>query len=252
MILQSKFHDYYDAVLKQAGRDPDVVFNRLQPEHPLPLPKDFEFPNWTTWGNRLHRGLNHPDDNYEIGAILFCGKMHPYLKHQGVWKGPVPESEPTYTFDIDAIDELMHKIYADKHPHSKWTRRNATSKWADQWSVWGRVLKPLHAAIERDYTELHREHNTPILAIYPDGWESGLPLFLHINPKLADFGFQRVVDPYQAYQQVYGFLSGVMARPEKEPRPTTDKQKVAAHGFDVVTSFRNDTHPRKGRKQSCV
>lgn len=56
-------------------------------------------------------------------------------------------------------------------------------------------------------------------------------------PCLNDFGFTTVIPPDEMYQKIYSFLSWLKDNPIK-PNNQTDKDKVQAHGFDKVTSFR--------------
>ena len=59
-----------------------------------------------------------------------------------------------------------------------------------------------------------------------------------VDPCLADFNFQRVVDPYTAFQEISMFVGGVLADTRDPPSPMTDKEKVVSHGLDPVYGFR--------------
>lgn len=58
-----------------------------------------------------------------------------------------------------------------------------------------------------------------------------------LNPLLKTFQFQKVLDPYVAYQEIELWVSN-LANNEVKPSPQTDKEKILTHGFDLKTSFR--------------
>lgn len=56
-------------------------------------------------------------------------------------------------------------------------------------------------------------------------------------PILAEFGFASIVPAEEMYELVYNYLGWLKDNPVP-PNKQTDKDKVAAHGFDVKKSFR--------------
>lgn len=52
------------------------------------------------------------------------------------------------------------------------------------------------------------------------------------NARLKDYGFQKIFDPYQAFQQLEMFL-GNLASPQTPIPKMTDVQKRDSHGFDT-------------------
>lgn len=237
MILVSKFHDYYDVVLRTAGRDTDVVFERLQSS--VPLPEELEFPHY---GERIYseRIYIRNESAYAVGAVLFCGTMYPYLEKR-CRRENAPDTVD-YAYGIEAVEAY----FGPKSDVGRRKKRWGTSDYYEK-----HVLEPLRKIARRDYTELHRAHGTPLLHIHQEDTVDSYRMdrVLALNPCLRDLHFQRVVDTFSAYQRIYGFLSGVLTRPDREPRPITDKQRAVAHGFDAKTSFRIDAHPRKPRSR---
>lgn len=80
-------------------------------------------------------------------------------------------------------------------------------------------------------TDLNEKHDCPVILIKNYNWDNQI---IWKNPRLADFNFGRVMDPYTIWVQIYNFLL-------REPIITnnqTDIEKLEAHGFDKKTSFR--------------
>jgi hypothetical protein len=69
-----------------------------------------------------------------------------------------------------------------------------------------------------------------------------------INGCLAAVAFQKIKDPYTAYQEVMQYISGVLGVDAvKEPWPISDELKAGSKGYDKW-SFRRRSHPRKGKR----
>ncbi len=66
---------------------------------------------------------------------------------------------------------------------------------------------------------------------------------------LKTIGFARVVDPWQAYQQIDMWLGSQLAKEEDNMVQLSDNELIAKHGFDKV-SFRNTHHVGKPRGRS--
>lgn len=70
-----------------------------------------------------------------------------------------------------------------------------------------------------------------------------------INPQLRDLRFQRVLDPYRAYQEIDMYIGNQLAKQNDPPSEFTDALKAHAYGFDEW-SFRNySPGPRKTRRR---
>ena len=54
---------------------------------------------------------------------------------------------------------------------------------------------------------------------------------LTLNPDLSKIHFQKILDPFRAYQELEQWIGGVLTNTEVIPEQT-DKNKVTAHGFD--------------------
>jgi hypothetical protein len=66
-----------------------------------------------------------------------------------------------------------------------------------------------------------------------------------VNPCLKEYGFQKFMDPYTAFQEISMFMSGVLTNNPEPPNTQTDKAKVTSHGFDPKYGFR--TPPKENK-----
>lgn len=66
---------------------------------------------------------------------------------------------------------------------------------------------------------------------------------------LKNIGFARVIDPWQAYQQIDMWVGSELARDEDNMVKLDDKELIQKHGFDQK-SFRNTHHAGKPRSRT--
>ena len=71
---------------------------------------------------------------------------------------------------------------------------------------------------------------------------------MRLNPRLSDFGFARVLDPFTAYQELRMWLSN-LTNPEKPIPYVSDQDMLLAKGFDKF-SFRKDPGGKKRKNKS--
>ena len=55
---------------------------------------------------------------------------------------------------------------------------------------------------------------------------------IFVNSNLIRYEFQKVIDPYTAWQELNMFLGGVIPRQIPETVDIKDKDRIAGHGFD--------------------
>jgi hypothetical protein len=80
--------------------------------------------------------------------------------------------------------------------------------------------------------DLHRAVASPIIHVTN---------IIETNVNLKDLQFQRMVDPYTAFQEISMFIGGVLGSPEKEVTELTEKDRIQQHGFNKW-SFRKLPH----------
>jgi len=59
-----------------------------------------------------------------------------------------------------------------------------------------------------------------------------------VNPSLKEIGFERLKDPFSAFQEISTYLANILI--EQKPIVTIDdRHRIEQHGFDIKESFRN-------------
>lgn len=261
MRIISKFHDYYDIGLSY-GIDPNLVYERKTKE----MFMDFRFYRNRKWAERDHKivkyeilkqcfpNIDHkkiinysrPSTKFEtmniitIGFICFCGVIYPYLiVNTNLFKKENITNK--LCFNIQDIDEIVN--YCESKPinnlyykKSKY-RPNERQECIDFFNC--------QTASYEYLCETHVHFDCPIFLAKETGHEFQL-LF---NPKLDDYEFYRILDPYTAFQNISMFMSGVMGIKEKDTVEISDKDLKHMKGFDEK-SFRKESEVHKKNKQN--
>ena len=228
MIIESKFHDYYDPVVKTAGRDKKVVFKRLEKKLEGKEVEDFKeiLPF-------LSSTLNLIDKDKSLGGVIFCGRLYPILHVREYKYSPYFEIKEKLIY---GINKIRQELQSDRE--LRWDAKK---------------LDELEAACKKDYSYLCIKYKTPTILMETKGWgiaDSG-ELKATLNPELKKLGFQKIKSPVEAWQEIFSYVSGVLTNPMKEPRPVSDKLKAVSHGFNKF-SFRRDTPPKRKLKKQRV
>lgn len=115
-----------------------------------------------------------------------------------------------------------------------------------------------HDHEEKHYFSSERDVNTFLGINYKDSFNHGYNIFLNktfdydepivifppdqivekiINGNLGDIHFQKIKDPYTAFQEINQFITN-RANPEPFVPELTNKDKISSKGFDLKYSFR--------------
>lgn len=244
MRIISKFRDYYDS-LQAHGADNDLLLLRETVEHKAPdrynrLPPTPFQPLFDHFDPCFAHRSYHHDHFYQgfqkwsalkvqIGIVLFIGKPYLFFRTERTLKdAPLGTSaEVRYIYDIDEMDTLVQEhgspsIY--EYKVNRWSRRRSKS-WA---------LSTWELACSKEFSAFASMMQAPIIYISGRGQAT-------TYPRLADFQFYKVIQPWQAYQELSMFL-GNIAAPDRVPVTIADKDRVQQHGFDMKYGFR--TRPK--------
>lgn len=222
MKLISDFHDYYDVTIKYGYFDAsDVPFIRKTLRYndynnsPTVIKK-----LWDNIGDRA------PSNYYLRGFaticrffIVFCGKLYPVVC---VLPDGPPATSFFYTFDelYDYINKEREKkknlIYNEKEFYNGYRQHFESTKIDRDFLIENKVSIASLVA----YTNINADEE------------------LLINPNLKQFHFYKVLDVFQAYQELEQWVSGCLAYPPNFMVEIEDKYKISAHGFDVKYGFR--------------
>lgn len=216
MRIISKFHDYYDSA-QSYGNDESHIFEREQSTHTM---KNLTQQMCRTLVEQLddrHRSHHKACRQY----LFFCGNVYPFI-----------DFRTYYTF------------HEDNYPINKaWTFAdfcNKIQKFEKDFRV-EKYEKFYNTSIVMPF-DVNRHFKQPIVLL--NEWElshyywSGKEyITFEINPNLKQLGFQRVKEPFIAFQEIERYISNDLVE-DKTPKQTDDKYRVAAHGFDMKYGFR--------------
>lgn len=242
MRIISKFKDYYDCIQGMSSYDKDdILYIREKKEIALPrieLPKPRQF----MWHNKSANGVFIHWD-----VIGFCGKLYPvfYLNTAGYVCRDKPDSS-LICYTIEDIDSAVKALDPKGYDHFlQKPKRHMKDKWG---ALTRDDLKDFLVDFKGfEHEAIFEKHRCPTFVAYL----SNPPKFFShykclgqgdnlcvINERLNDFHFQKVFDPYQAFQEISMFM-GNMAFPNRPIPEVSNEDLIAAKGFDKF-SFRKD------------
>lgn len=218
MRIISDFHDFYDCI-QRTGQDQTLVYLR-KPR--IITTEDYGGFNWWV-GPR-----GYAFSKFKIG---FCGKIYRGIR-VAINEFSI-NSKILFCYSEDSIYKFLSENLNDKKL-AKYTEGEK------RWS--GSHQKDTISYFEKNPTNIQSDNDL----IHHFSYES--PLFtqericnesvLTLNGQLKKFEFFRVLDPFQAFQELSSYL-GSLAVPLREPPTLDDKIKAELHGFDKY-SFRKD------------
>jgi hypothetical protein len=229
----SRFHDYYDGV-QGLGQDRSLVYVReqraLSPEEKAQylceMPgrgysgryTGFEsWPFWVAVAGRRYRGFAvRTIPVTETSCAEFFYSAESYAEHVLRVAGFDPFAPRSKTYG--------HRVRAWQKEASRRSREAVVGWFNAQGSP--EVAAPM-AALGH-------------VAVGCAGWSEPIrsiaPLVL--NPRLADYDFFKVLDPYQCFQEVSMWIGGVLPGRDAMMAKVSDADRFVEHGFDAKTSFR--------------
>lgn len=246
MRIISKFKDYYDVVAGQGvdltrvymretrlveGRFPIKGFDEVRPW--MDNNRYGQYPNLTHGIYGPNKSLSHYAHELHYIYVLFAGKLYGGLKYTNN-----TNSSSYYIWDVEALDALLAVVnmWPNKPYISKYQRNRNPAE--SDYEVCKRILNirgdevltawavANNIAIALDCGDL--TDKLPTAPLYP--YSKGIKA-VAIEPCLKDVSFQKVLDPFTAYQELDMWVGGVLTKPESIPEPP-DKDKVAIHGFN--------------------
>lgn len=250
MRIIGKFHDYYDGV-QSYNQDGNTVHWVRKTEVIKLTNQEIKSKilgtKETPLMSPLFDGSVFSSDEIETkkteyafssSAIAFCGKVYPYIKVETTKKSAFIKPEPDvvkFFYDVKEYFKFLdEKSLAEDTP--KYRRIYYSSiNFLDK--------KDIEIFFDcqpfKNHTEIFFEYNTPIYTVAKEG-KLGIE-GIEINSCLKDIQFYKVFDPFQTFQEIEMFLTGVLPN-NKKISVLSDKDKIQKHGYDKW-SFR-----KKGEK----
>lgn len=251
MRIIGKLHDYYDGV-QALGSDPTLVFHRQTVEFETNTPEYIEITNliqekmgdFNFFGVRkyflLSRRFVLPSytvyskkekNQYNVTAFLicFCGKLYYGFKLENFYTG-FGAKKDFFIYTPDEARALEEKLnLVNFYDHDKPANLDLD------------ILGGIVNTQKLDLTPLLVKFKVPYFVLTNGSHNEKKLIFV---PELKKYGFQKVKDPYTAYQDLSMFLGGVIPRQLPETVEVSDADRIKQHGFDKL-SFR---HPFKLKK----
>lgn len=216
MRLHSNFHDYYDTAIGY-GIDENVHYNRITKPVKITIKARADLP---THGN--------------CGLLGFCGEVFPFIE--------LDRYEWISSSDGSRTEGRIVERYYAYSPEEYVTKKN---EWVRiQGCDYYDLLRNLK--LKQFFTDWTYQSNDIFL-------EFGVPTWIFkfhqngvngaVNPRLKDYGFDRIKDSFTAFQEISMYLSNILIE-QKEVASIEDKYRIKQYGFDLKDSFRN-TKKRK-------
>ena len=93
------------------------------------------------------------------------------------------------------------------------------------------LIKTAKKVIDKEWNEPFIHFNSPILLFFPKlDIDSSDTVF--VNSQLNRYEFQKIKDPYSAWQDLQIYFNSVLPRQIPETISISDKDRIAGHGFD--------------------
>lgn len=216
MRIISKTNDYYDGV-GRSDKESLPVYVRNHKEYQLN-----EFPT--------HPAITYVYNDFGINVILigFCGKVYPAFQIKRYLK---PDINLFTKDEVIAYIESQLKKSELEYFRTKKIMFAYSRSFETKFEVEQFFSEVKHC--QTDFMPIFEKYKTAqfVMECTYRGW-----VVLHVGIPLKNFGFQKIFNPYQAYQEINMFM-GNFAEDRKSMPIISDELKAQSHGFDKL-SFR--------------
>jgi len=214
MIINSKFHDYYDTAIGYGGIDKSIIYNRKTEE--------IEFKKLSNYTLYPERKITK-DYTYDFSAYIinFVGKIYPCICTEitYVWNlfKQNNEDKKYFFYSIDKYINFLKKNNIKLKEKYFWSNISIFNK---------KGIKNFFDKNNWNFlSDFNLKYKVPVLV-----YDTRSKIFL--NPCLKDYEFAKVIDPFTAFQEIQMYISNFLLNPEKEIPPMSDKVMSDCKGFD--------------------
>ena len=221
MLIVSKFHDYYDTAIAY-GIDKKTVYNRKTDTFELKRESFISSRDRDFWS----KGVCYTPHAYIIG---FAGELYPLVTFS------TNGGDTKYFYRASELFSFLESINYDLRK----------SDW--RYSPFIRSIDGINSFFKKentqDFASFFRKYNAPTFIIEGIGyWQERVI----VNPMLKEYSFQKVKDPFTAFQDIYLYISGVLGNEMEKITEISDKYKIKQHGF-FEYSFKKLPSKKKGK-----
>jgi len=246
----SKFHDYYDSIMRY-GMDQSVVYIRntkeLEIGARLGLVKSKHYDLYLediediTFDKDLWLPLNfrqrYVPSNWDKHVIGFCGKLYFCYSWTPYHTYDEPKLKKSFIYNIDDYIKVMKKV--DRSALEVFSRnKKARMRTID-------IFKNIQGK-ETD-SEIFRKFKIPIFS-RTFNCNGARDSHIKANCNLKNLGFYKVMDPFTTFQNIAGYLSGVLGTGENEIVDIKDEDMLRKKGFNEW-SFKTLPGTKKPRRK---
>jgi ASC-1-like (ASCH) protein len=170
----------------------------------------------------------------ELFLLGFCGEIFPLIEVQITDREKRIISQK-FAFNYEELIEFKkEKIrYYNIYPLSRWYSRQAEI--VDFPKNEKKLIKKFFQDWSWKDDSIFLKNKVPV-------WVKKLRHYnkcAFLNPRLKDYGFDRIKDSFTAFQEISMYLSNILVE-QKEIAAVEDKFRIEQHGFDLKKSFRKE------------
>lgn len=240
MKIIGKGKDYYDSALRH-GRSTGLCFFRTSSTFFESSRDDADFTEHAFMfdgvpSNNSVRRAKYGKLLLSPFRVAFCGKLYNGIKAQFwgpellcEWDGP---SKVEYLYEPEGLACLIAETGL--------AQVDKPQKWETD------AVPGLLAFLESPAPVRHGffvgKGEAIVLAENGQGYHARQ---VTVNPTLAEVAFFKVMDPWQAFQELEMFLGGIAAPENGPPVVIADKDRVMQHGFDKMSFRKQPTKVRR-------
>ena len=235
MLIVSRFHDYYDSAIGIGGVDKTVVYTRKEDDLREKKRSLREFSSFR---------YQHARDRYEVYiepfAIGFCGEIH---KGLGFHIYQNMSSKPTlYRYSYESALKMFQELGIELTTiKNRYDFNFGSSIHINNLNSLKKFFSSDSYGSSKEYLEAFIKYKVPVFYLCYDDDN------IVLNPCLKTYGFQAVKDPFTAFQEIHGYISGVLGVDARPMVELSDESKIEKHGF-FKWSFRKEPWKKSQKK----
>lgn len=220
IIIDNKRTDYYDGVMKVAA-DREVRYIRTAKE--IEIKKD----------NREYKDFRcliwNSNYRFDFRVIGFCGKIFPVIYCQFLSNTySEPKQSDVVFYSFESIEKYVQNGLIKVSAYEMNNFRELFTK---------------YKVPQNFLSDIFINNKCPIFVVR-DNTQWGLGnIVIEINPMLKNYDFATIYPPYQAYQEVFQYISN-FAEDRKQIPEIDNDDKILTHGFNKF-SFRKEKSTRR-------
>jgi hypothetical protein len=250
MRIISKFKDYYDGIVPHDTDSKRVYVRKTRDLDVGEVPELVKvFDRIPVARGRFSYSYADRGD-YRPGVLAFCGRAYPFY-----WTSSLLEKNYTLFADFEEVLADVRRRLTTKGKDCQiseieelrallesltWPKEAPSLDYILKPSLRAKTWERFLAEVPMDLPdEMFVRVDAPIVLL----WRAGGDWQIEANPRLNEWGFQKMIDPWTAYQELDMFVGTNLVKQMDPNVHIPDEIKAESHGFNKW-SFRR---PPKGK-----